>query len=101
MGKGPGPELKLGSALGYHDGSGIALQESTAILKVEGKARPASAVSRVGLVSDILGFVTRTVRCGDQFEPAGSLSRGEAGLALGTLEAILESIPEEKGRRKT
>ena len=65
MGRGPGPELKLGSALGYHDGSGIALQGSTAILKVEGKAMPASAVSRVGLVSDILGSVTRTVRGGD------------------------------------
>ena len=59
------PELKLGSALGYHDGSGIALQESTAILEVEGKVMPASAVGRVGLASDILGLVTRAVRCGD------------------------------------
>ena len=100
MGRGPGPELKLGSAFGYHDGSGIALQESTAILEVEGKVMPASAVGRVGLVSDILGFVTRAVRCGIG-RTCWFFSRGEAGLALDTLEAILESIPEEKGRRKT
>ena len=65
VGRGPGPELKLGSALGYHDGRGIALQESAAILEVEGKVTPASAVGGVGLVSDILGLVTKAVRCGD------------------------------------
>ena len=65
MGGGPVPDWKLGSALGYPDGSGITLQEGTAILEDEGKVMPASAVGRVGLVSDILGFVTRAVRCGD------------------------------------
>ena len=94
------PDLKLGSVLGYPDGSGITLQEGTAILEDEGKVMPASAVGRVGLVSDILGFVTRAVRCGI-VRTCWFFSRGEAGLALDTLEAILESIPEEKGRRKT
>ena len=59
------PELKLGSALGYPDSSGITLQEGTAILEVEGKVTPASAAGGVGLVSDILGLVTKAVRCGD------------------------------------
>ena len=59
------PELKLGSALGYPDGSGITLREGTAILEVEGKVTPASAAGGVGLVSDILGLVTKAVRCGD------------------------------------
>ena len=59
------PDLKLGSALGYPDGSGITLQEGTAILEVEGKVTPASAAGGVGLVSDVSRFVTRTVRCGD------------------------------------
>ena len=59
------PDLKLGSALGYPDGSGITLQEGTAILEVEGKVTPASAAGGVGLVSDILGLVTKAVRCGD------------------------------------
>ena len=59
------PELKLGSALGYPDGSGITLQEGTAILEFEGKVTPASAAGGVGLVSDILGLVTKAVRCGD------------------------------------
>ena len=56
--------MKLGSALGYPDGSGITLQEGTAILEVEGKMTPASAAGGVDLVSDILGLVTRAVRCG-------------------------------------
>ena len=59
------PDLKLGSALGYPDGSGITLQEGTAILEVEGEVTPASAAGGVGLVSDVSRFVTRTVRCGD------------------------------------
>ena len=59
------PELKLGSALGYSDGIGITLQEGTAILEVEGRMTPASAAGGVGLVSDILGLVTRAVRCGN------------------------------------
>ena len=59
------PELKLGSALGYPDGIGITLQEGTAILEVEGKVTPASAVGGVGLGSDVSKCVTRTVRCGD------------------------------------
>ena len=65
MGRGPGPELKLGSALGYSDGIGMTLQEGTAILEVDGEVMPASAAGGVGLVSDILGIVTRTMRCGD------------------------------------
>ena len=59
------PELELGSALGYPDGIGITLQEGTAILEVEGKVTPASVAGGVGLVSDILGLVTKAVRCGD------------------------------------
>ena len=59
------PDLKLGSALGYPDGSGITLQEGTAILEDEGKVMPASAAGGVGLVSDVSKCVTRTVRCGD------------------------------------
>ena len=59
------PELKLGSALGYPDGSGITLQGGTAILEVEGKVTPASAAGGVGLVFDILRLVTKAVRCGD------------------------------------
>ena len=59
------PDLKLGSALGYPDGSGITLQEGTAILEDEGKVMPASAAGGVGLVSDISGIVTRTMRRGD------------------------------------
>ena len=59
------PELKLGSALGYSDGIGVTLQEGMAILEVEGKVTPASAAGGVGLVSDISGIVTRTMRRGD------------------------------------
>ena len=65
VGRGPGPELKLGSALGYSDGIGVTLQEGMATLEVEGEVTPASAAGGVGLVSDILGLVTRAVRCGD------------------------------------
>ena len=59
------PELNLGSALGYSDGIGVTLQEGMAILEVEGKGTPASAAGGVGLVSDISGIVTRTMRRGD------------------------------------
>ena len=59
------PELNLGSALGYSDGIGVTLQEGMAILEVEGKVTPASAAGGVGLVSNISGIVTRTMRCGD------------------------------------
>ena len=59
------PELNLGSALGYSDGIGVTLQEGMAILEVEGKVTLASAVGGVGLVSDISGIVTRTMRRGD------------------------------------
>ena len=59
------PDLKLGSALGYPAGSGITLQEGTAILEDEGKVRPASAAGGVGLISGTLGLVTKAVRCGD------------------------------------
>ena len=59
------PDWKLGSALGYPDGSGITLQEGTAILEDEGKVMPASAAGGVGLVSGTLGLVTKAVRCGD------------------------------------
>ena len=59
------PELNLGSALGYSDGIGVTLQEGMAILEVEGKGTPASATGEVGLVSDISGIVTRTMRRGD------------------------------------
>ncbi len=55
-------ELKLGSALGYSDGIGVTLQEDMAILEVEGEVTPASAAGGVGLVSDVSGFVTGTVR---------------------------------------
>ena len=61
-----------GEALGLKGSLGVpwvttmvALQESTAILEVERKVMPASAVGGVGLASDILGLVTRAVRCGD------------------------------------
>ena len=57
--------MKLGSALGYSDGIGATLQEGMAILEVEGKGTPASAEGGVGLVSDISGIVTRTMRRGD------------------------------------
>ena len=57
--------MKLGSALGYSDGIGATLQEGMAILEVEGKGTPASATGEVGLVSDISGIVTRTMRRGD------------------------------------
>ena len=57
--------MKLGSALGYSDGIGATLQEGMAILEVEGKGTPASATGEVGLVSDIPGIVTRTMRRGD------------------------------------
>ena len=59
------PELKLGSALGYSDGIGVTLQEGMAILEVEGEVTPVSAAGGVGLVSDISGIVTRTMRRGD------------------------------------
>ena len=58
------PNCRLGSALGYFDGIGVTLQEGMAILEVEGKVTLASAVGGVGLVSDISGVVTRTMRCG-------------------------------------
>ena len=57
--------MKLGSALGYSDGIGVTLQEGMAILEVEGKVTLASAAGGVGLVSDISGIVTRTMRRGD------------------------------------
>ena len=57
--------MKLGSALGYSDGIGVTLQEDMTILEVEGEVTPTSAAGGVGLVSGILGFVTKAVRCGD------------------------------------
>ena len=48
--------------MGYFDGTVVTFHEGMAILEVEGKVTLKSAVGGVGLVSDILGIVTRTMR---------------------------------------
>ena len=47
------PNCRFGSALGYFDGTVVTLHEGMAILEVRRKVTLKSAVSGVGLVSDI------------------------------------------------
>ena len=56
------PNCRFGSISGYLDGTVVTLHEGMAILEDKGKVTVKSTVGGVGLVSDTLEVVTKTMR---------------------------------------